>query len=153
MSKYRLPTSVKPTLYDLYLFPDLQTGKRLFSVQLFCIRYQQHKTDINLLNNIYLQSYILGLFRGNVTVKLSLSEPVNTLVIHSNGLNITRVNVNDEEANFQLDAPYEIITITKKDESTFTTSTDSLAIEFNGDMKNRIVGLYTSSYKSKKGVT
>lgn len=54
MSKYRLPTSVKPTLYDLYLFPDLQTGKRLFSVQLFCIRYQQHKTDINLLNNIYL---------------------------------------------------------------------------------------------------
>lgn len=119
MSKYRLPTSVKPTLYDLYLFPDLQTG----------------------------------LFRGNVTVNLSLSEPVNTLVIHSNGLNITRVNVNDEEANFQLDAPYEIITITKKDESTFTTSTNSLAIEFNGDMKNRIVGLYTSSYKSKKGVT
>lgn len=74
-------------------------------------------------------------------------------MIHSNGLNITRVNVNGEEANFQLDASYEIITVTKKDGSTFTTSTDALAIEFNGDMKNRIVGLYTSSYKSKRGVT
>lgn len=36
MSKYKLPTTVKPIVYDLYLYPDLNTG--LFSGRFrFCI--------------------------------------------------------------------------------------------------------------------
>ncbi|XP_019765987.2 glutamyl aminopeptidase isoform X2 [Dendroctonus ponderosae] len=114
MSKYRLPTNVKPALYDLFLYPDLQTG----------------------------------LFKGSVIISLAVSGQASSIVLHSNGLNITKVLVNEEQADFNVEPAYEIVTITRKDGSNFTSLSDVLNIEFNGDMKNRIVGLYTSSYSS-----
>lgn len=39
MSKYRLPTTVKPLVYDLYLYPDLDTG--LFSGRMIMICNEQ----------------------------------------------------------------------------------------------------------------
>ncbi|CAH1127177.1 unnamed protein product [Ceutorhynchus assimilis] len=119
VSKYRLPTTVKPTLYDLFLYPDFATG----------------------------------LFNGTVIVSLQISEPTDTIVLHTNGLNITSVSVKGEQANFDVEKLYEIVTITRKNGLKFTTLFDTLSIEFNGDMKNRIVGLYTSSYTNQGKVT
>ncbi|XP_066157252.1 glutamyl aminopeptidase-like isoform X3 [Euwallacea fornicatus] len=117
MSKYRLSSTVKPILYDLHLYPDLESG----------------------------------LFKGTVTISIAVSKITNSIIIHNNGLSITSVTVGSEEANFSLDSEYESVIITRKDGADFTTSTDSMSIEFNGDMKNRIVGLYTSSYSSAEG--
>lgn len=132
MNKYRLPTNIKPAVYDLYLYPDLQTGmsKHFYKYSCFC--------TIN----------FAGLFKGSVIISLAISGEASSIVLHSNGLNITKVLVNEEQANFNVESAYEIVTITRIDGSNFTSASDVLSIEFNGDMRNRIVGLYTSSYSS-----
>ncbi|KAL1492044.1 hypothetical protein ABEB36_012545 [Hypothenemus hampei] len=117
MSKYKLPTIVRPSLYQLYLYPDLSTG----------------------------------LFSGTVNVSLEISESTQNIILNSNGLTISSVSVDSESVDYSLEPEYERISITKKDGGYFNTSTQNLVIEFNGDMTNRIVGLYTSSYTGTDG--
>ncbi|XP_076253121.1 glutamyl aminopeptidase-like isoform X3 [Rhynchophorus ferrugineus] len=114
MTKFRLPKTVSPSVYDLYLYPDLETG----------------------------------LFKGTVIISVNINEPTSSILLHSNKLNITSVTVKGEPANFSVDEKYETLEISKKDGTQFTSTFDNIAIQFNGDMKNRLVGLYTSSYTS-----
>ncbi|KAF7269518.1 hypothetical protein GWI33_017459 [Rhynchophorus ferrugineus] len=114
MTKFRLPKTVSPSVYDLYLYPDLETG----------------------------------LFKGTVIISVNINEPTSSILLHSNKLNITSVTVKGEPANFSVDEKYETLEISKKDGTQFTSTFDNVAIQFNGDMKNRLVGLYTSSYTS-----
>ncbi|XP_060524769.1 glutamyl aminopeptidase isoform X3 [Cylas formicarius] len=117
MSKYRLPSAIKPSLYHLYLYPRLDTG----------------------------------LFSGRVVVTMSVDQTAPSVVVHSNKLDVSSVTVAGRAANFEVDEFYEIVTITKGDGTSFTSSDTSLEIDFSGDMKNRIVGLYTSSYTNSDG--
>lgn len=117
MNKYRLPESVKPLLYDLYLYPDLKTG----------------------------------LFRGKVNISIEILSETDTITVHSNFLSIDSVKVSSENVKFALEKSYELLNIKKSDSSTFKIGTENVEIEYNGDMKNRIVGLYTSSYKTSTG--
>lgn len=120
LSKYRLPTNVKPSVYDLYLYPDLETG----------------------------------LFKGKIVITADILEPTSTLVLNSNKLNITSATFQGEPADVKTETKYEIITISKRDGNNFTTSSGTtLTIDFSGDMKNRIVGLYTSRYTSEEGTS
>ncbi|KAJ8915223.1 hypothetical protein NQ315_015446 [Exocentrus adspersus] len=117
MSKYKLPDTVKPTLYDLYLYPDLDTG----------------------------------LFSGRVVISVNVLSETNAVVLHSHLLTIDTVTVDSAPGNFLLESNYELLTITKGDGGSFGVGNTSIEIAFNGDMKNRIVGLYTSSYVAENG--
>ncbi|KAJ8979934.1 hypothetical protein NQ317_003676 [Molorchus minor] len=117
MSKYKLPTTVKPLAYDLYLFPDLETG----------------------------------LFKGKVTISLDVLSATDSVVLNSKLLTIDKVTIGSDTATFSIDDDYELVTIQKSDGSNFPKGSASVEIEFNGDMKSRIVGLYTSSYTTVSG--
>lgn len=61
------------------------------------------------------------------------------------------MQVGTEKGVACLDKAYELLTIKKLDGSRFAPGNTSVEIEFSGDMKNRMVGLYTSSYRGKNG--
>ncbi|XP_049821502.1 aminopeptidase A isoform X3 [Aethina tumida] len=117
MSKYRLASTAKPSLYDLYLKPDLTSG----------------------------------LFSGEVSITVTLSGSPKEIVLHSSLLTINKVEVNGYAAKHVLDATYETLTITDPNDREFTNGENVVYIEFSGDMKKRIVGLYTSNYTSASG--
>ncbi|CAG9829478.1 unnamed protein product [Diabrotica balteata] len=115
--KFRLPDTVKPLLYDLYLYPDLKTG----------------------------------LFRGKVNISLEILKETESVSLHSKGLNIANVKVASQPGTFTIEKTYDLLNIKRKDNSKFIPGFDNVEIEFDGDMKNRIVGLYTSSYTTSSG--
>lgn len=118
MTKYRLPSTAKPSVYDLYLYPDLQTGD----------------------------------FSGKIIIDLEVLEATNAIVLHSNLLTIDSVSYGDgNAATATLDADYELLEIRRADGLQFSPGQENVTIEFSGDMKNRIVGLYTSSYTDDRG--
>ncbi|XP_028152016.2 glutamyl aminopeptidase isoform X2 [Diabrotica virgifera virgifera] len=117
LAKYRLPDTVKPLLYDLYLYPDLKTG----------------------------------LFTGKVNISLEILKETESVSLHSKGLNIANVKVASQPGTFITEKTYDLLNIKRQDNSKFIPGFDNIEIEFNGDMKNRIVGLYTSSYTTSSG--
>lgn len=118
MAKYRLPTSAKPLVYDLSLFPNLVTGN----------------------------------FSGKIAIDLQVLEETNSIILHSNGLTITDVTFGaGEKAVSTLDPTYERLEIRKESGLRFEEGNETITILFEGDMKNRIVGLYTSNYVDSRG--
>ncbi|XP_064214193.1 aminopeptidase A isoform X3 [Tribolium castaneum] len=118
MSKYRLPGNAIPTIYDLYLYPDLKTG----------------------------------LFKGKVTAQTDIVATTNEVIMHNNKLNVNQVLIYDQPGTFELDQKYELLTVRKLDGSQFLKgSSVNITVDFDGDMKNRIVGLYKSSYTNPAG--
>jgi glutamyl aminopeptidase len=95
---------------------------------------------------------VYGLFRGKVTAQTNIRETTNEIVMHSNQLNINEVFVNENLGSFEVDQQYELLTVRKTDGSEFSQgSVVNITVDFDGDMKNRIVGLYTSSYTNAVG--
>nr|XP_023019130.1 glutamyl aminopeptidase-like isoform X4 [Leptinotarsa decemlineata]XP_023019138.1 glutamyl aminopeptidase-like isoform X4 [Leptinotarsa decemlineata] len=117
MSKYRLPTAVRPLVYDLFLYPNLTTG----------------------------------LFTGKVKVDVQVLSNTDRIILNSNSLTINKVQIDSVVGSYCLDPTHELLTISKADEAGFKIGNATIEIDFSGDMKNRIVGLYTSSYKSASG--
>jgi glutamyl aminopeptidase len=95
---------------------------------------------------------VYGVFRGKVTAQTNIRETTNEIVMHSNQLNINEVFVNENLGSFEVDQQYELLTVRKTDGSEFSQgSVVNITVDFDGDMKNRIVGLYTSSYTNAVG--
>ncbi|RZC34562.1 Peptidase M1 domain containing protein [Asbolus verrucosus] len=93
-----------------------------------------------------------GLFKGKVTAETTLKEATSSVVLHSNKLNVTDVTVDEEVAAFETDDVYELLIVRKRDGAQFSSGSKvTVTINFEGDMKNRIVGLYTSSYTNEEG--
>lgn len=84
-------------------------------------------------------------------ISLDVLSETDSVVLHSNLLTIDNVTIETETGNFALEDTYEILTITKADGSLFSVGNTTIEINFNGDMKDRIVGLYTSSYTAESG--
>lgn len=109
-------------------------------------------------NNVIPDSYDLylypdlatGLFKGIVTVSVDLSEDRNDLILHNNGLNIISVLIDDVVCEYETDLTYELLVIRLPASKNIGAGTRLVKIEYSGDMKNRIVGLYTSSYKNEE---
>ncbi|XP_059219771.1 glutamyl aminopeptidase [Stomoxys calcitrans] len=116
---YRLPSALKPTLYDLYLDPNLQTGnfggKVVITIDVVeesqQIILHSHKLDIK---RVYVQS--------------------------QNALSL-------EVVQYTLDTVREFLVIDMK-EKLIVGAAITLGIEFEGVMFGKIVGLYSSTYNT-----
>lgn len=114
---YRLPTALTPTNYDLYLHPNIETG----------------------------------LFTGHEIINITVNEDTDQIVLHSLYLDVmgpvvlqsdgTGILVKDY--TFDITKEFLIINLNRKLKAgTFAL----LMLEFSGNMANKIVGLYSSSY-------
>lgn len=120
----RLPSDVHPVHYDLTIFPNLETG----------------------------------LFTGKVNITLEIESDRNDIVLHGLNLSIDtaeltlasgskRIIVQNVQTN-ELD---ETVTVVPKER--LEAGTYFLFIAYNGNMLNKLVGLYKSKYVTKGNIT
>ncbi|KYN43680.1 Glutamyl aminopeptidase [Trachymyrmex septentrionalis] len=121
---FRLPKEVVPIHYDLYLHPKLKEGT----------------------------------FSGKVTILIDVKQNNNrtSIALHQKDLNITSVKLitygldKDYEINISsISKPtkYEIFMITT--ENDIKSGLYNLSLEFDGSLKDKIVGFYNSKYQFK----
>lgn len=117
---FRLPKDVVPIHYNLLLHPKLEEGT----------------------------------FSGKETILIDVLDYKRTIALHQKDLNITSVKLTtyDREENFEINissvsqpTKYEIFVISIKKE--IQPGLYNLSIEFNGSLKDKIVGFYTSTYQ------
>ncbi|KAF5308639.1 hypothetical protein FQR65_LT06100 [Abscondita terminalis] len=92
-----------------------------------------------------------GIFDGAVIATIEVLKDVSEIKIHSNGLTITNVLIDGVPAVYELNEKYEFLTLKHVDNSIIETGKRIISIQYNGDMKNRIVGLYISNYTAADG--
>ncbi|XP_039305281.1 glutamyl aminopeptidase-like isoform X2 [Solenopsis invicta] len=123
---FRLPKEVVPTHYDLYLHPKLKEGT----------------------------------FSGKVTIRIDVHKTTRTIALHQKDLNITSVTLetqsqdkNHEISISSISKPtkYEIFVISTENE--INPGLYNLNLEFDGNLKDKIVGFYSSKYKIDKSDT
>jgi aminopeptidase N len=119
-----LPKEVVPIHYDLYLHPKLKEGT----------------------------------FTGTASILIDVHDNRRTIALHQKDLNITSVKLEtygleeDYEINISsVSKPtkYEIFVISTEDE--ITSGLYNLYLEFSGNLKDKIVGFYSSKYQYKSG--
>lgn len=130
---FRLPNEIKPQHYDLFLHPDLTTGT----------------------------------FRGKVIITLDVLLGRRSIILHQQGLNITttRLNAIDDDQTSQVDFENRTLQVdieySYKIDDTYIVMAKSelhpgrynLTMEFDGDLKNKIIGFYWSKYKNEQNET
>ena len=95
----RLPRSVIPNHYDLYLFPDLSTG--MFSGKIYiviAIYCSQHTVAIVVL---VLTLWFIS-FSGNVSIHVTSKEERDHFLVHSKYLHILASNVKRDQKEVDL---------------------------------------------------
>lgn len=97
--------------------------------------------------NLYLHPDLkTGNFSGQVIISVTVLQETNQIILHANKLDITNVYViGNEVASYYLDEIREFLVITMT--NTLTANANiRLGILFEGQMLNKIVGLYSSTY-------
>ncbi|KAL5292090.1 ENPEP.2 family protein [Megaselia abdita] len=118
---YRLPRNVKPTVYDLYIDPDVTTGK--FS--------GYNVISLNIIEStktITLHSHLLTITK----VKVLDGET-------------------EIPSTFELEKVREFLIVDANAELAVSENRYKLRVEFNGKMDDKIIGLYSSSYLKPDG--
>lgn len=97
--------------------------------------------------NLYLHPDInTGNFTGQEMISIQVLEETDEIILHSNKLIISNVYVNGYEVeSYSLDEVREFLVIKMKTTLKIDT-TINLGIIFEGQMLNKIVGLYSSTY-------
>lgn len=104
--------------------------------------------------DLYLYPYLEnGTFTGEVTIALNVTEAKTTIVLHNNKLTITKVSIDNKEASFVIDETYELLNIYAANQQTIEAGERLLKINFEGDLTNRIVGFYKSTYVNENSET
>ncbi|XP_017111880.1 glutamyl aminopeptidase [Drosophila elegans] len=94
-----------------------------------------------------------GHFTGQLKIRIKVVEATNQIILHSYLLDITNVYVlNREVEKFELEDERQLLIITLTEELPVDASI-TLGILFNGQMKDKLVGLYSSTYQSEAGAT
>jgi hypothetical protein len=96
-----------------------------------------------------------GFFKGNVLMHLKVQMKTNEIVMHCNNLDIAKTLINGELSWFDVDdSSYELLTIKMKNGADFLEGSDvNVTIYFNGNLENKIVGLYKSQYVAENSTT
>ncbi|XP_052840444.1 glutamyl aminopeptidase [Drosophila gunungcola] len=94
---------------------------------------------------------ITGNFTGQLKIRIKVVAATNQIILHSYLLDITSVYVlNREVEKFELEDERQLLIITLTEELP-VDATITLGILFNGQMKDKLVGLYSSTYQSEAG--
>lgn len=121
IDSFRLTDAVVPLKYSLRLHPDLETGS----------------------------------FEGHVEIDVVLRRPQDVLQLHSAGLLISRVSVLDSDGlkaghdEFSVNSDKQKLRVSPG--KTLEAGSYKLNVDFKGDLNNRIVGFYRSTYKTANG--
>ena len=99
--------------------------------------------------NLYLHPDIdTGIFTGQEKILIDVVEETSQIILHSNKLQITSVYTLEsgyDVDSYSLDTEREFLVINMKTPLQQNTKV-TLAIIFEGQMLNKIVGLYSSTY-------
>jgi len=94
-----------------------------------------------------------GSFTGQLRITINVVEATNQIVLHSYLLDITNVYVlNREVDKFELEEERQFLIITLTEELP-KDARITLGILFGGQMKDKLVGLYSSTYLNEAGDT
>ncbi|BFF90743.1 glutamyl aminopeptidase [Drosophila madeirensis] len=92
-----------------------------------------------------------GTFTGQERITISVVEATNQIILHAYLLDVTNVYVlNQEVVEWELELERQLLIITLNTELTVGSSI-TLGVLFNGKMTDKLVGLYSSTYKSEAG--
>ncbi|XP_017084638.2 glutamyl aminopeptidase [Drosophila eugracilis] len=92
-----------------------------------------------------------GSFTGQLRISINVVEATNQIILHSYLLDITNVYVlNWEVDNYVLEEERQFLIITLTEEMPVGASI-TLGILFGGQMKDKLVGLYSSTYLNEAG--
>ncbi|CRK88819.1 CLUMA_CG002671, isoform A [Clunio marinus] len=121
----RLSESVFPIYYDLLLHPDLTPGE------------------------------LGGDFNGAVKITLNITEETDVIVLHSHELTILSVNFSTPDMGV-IESTYELLPEmeqlkVKLDSNIPIGDEYILDIDFEGSLRDKIVGFYSSTYKDPEG--
>ncbi|XP_036146513.1 glutamyl aminopeptidase-like isoform X2 [Monomorium pharaonis] len=123
---FRLPKEVVPIHYDLYLHPKLQEGT----------------------------------FTGKATILIDVRDNRRFIALHQKDLNITSakletygLNENQEITISSISKPTKYETFVISTENDINPGKYNLNLEFDGNLKDKIVGFYSSKYKDKKNTS
>lgn len=103
-------------------------------------------THYNLILNPDLQS---GTFTGQIDIHFTAVEIVSLIKLHSKGLTIESIELRGNEVSFVEKPERELLVLTFRNE--LPMGEHKMTVKFSGDMKNRIVGFYRSSYTNQQG--
>ncbi|NNF53872.1 MAG: hypothetical protein HKN03_05450 [Acidimicrobiales bacterium] len=87
-------------------------------------------------------------FEGTVEIEAEVPEAVESIVLHSSGLEITAATVNGESSTFSLDEANDQMTLN----SAPSTGSATIEISFNGQFNEKLVGFYLSNFSDDNGV-
>lgn len=90
-------------------------------------------------------------FLGKVIIDVDIKDDHKSIILHNNGLNIKKALIDDLDAVHKTDGKYEILQISLPNFDNLGTGKRKITIEFDGDLKNRYVGFYSSKYSNEKG--
>ncbi|XP_062127173.1 glutamyl aminopeptidase [Drosophila sulfurigaster albostrigata] len=92
-----------------------------------------------------------GNFTGQELITIRVIEATKQIILHSNKLTITNVYVlNREVENYELDTVREFLIIDLAEELT-VNAVITLGVLFEGQLLNKLTGLYSSSYQAPSG--
>ncbi|KAK4883200.1 hypothetical protein RN001_006519 [Aquatica leii] len=92
-----------------------------------------------------------GTFKGEVVAIVNVTKDTNVIKIHNNGLTITSAHIDNVPAKYEINNKYELLILKRSDNNGVGKGERTIVIKYKGDMKNRIVGLYMSSYTTTNG--
>lgn len=90
-------------------------------------------------------------FTGKVNIVVNVTEEVDVISLHSNKLTISSVSIDDVEGSFETDDTYELLNIYASNKSRIGVGSKTVTIDFSATMKDKIVGLYHSTYTNEDG--
>lgn len=95
-----------------------------------------------------------GILTGQEVIKIRTNEATKQIILHSYDLNITSVNVlgagDAVVGQYKLDEVRDFLIIDLTEELS-VNSIFSLAILFEGQIQNKLFGMYSSSYQNPEG--
>lgn len=102
--------------------------------------------DLYLFPNLATETFI-----GRVLVEVELSTDRKDIILHNHGLKINTVKIDGTIGEYTLDEKYQLLQINLPNSETIKTGKRKVTVEFSGDLKNRLVGFYSSRYTTADG--
>lgn len=92
-----------------------------------------------------------GNFTGQEVITIEVIEATKQIILHSHKLSLTSVFISNRNVDsFELDTVREFLIVNVSEELTVGEEI-KLNIVFEGEMQNKLVGLYSSSYQTPAG--